>query len=359
MAPINLLNFLAIFSVAILAGSYWVTPADALSVDAHHFSRHYARHVNRDAVVLKKRSRCKHRPATANSTSSTTTPTPTPTPPAKKTEHSTSSSSSSSHTSSSSNAAATPPAAVPGMTDPGSKRGLAWPNGDDPSLANFKGPKVLNLYTWNPRGPSTAKGLGFNFMPMLWCDDQIQDFVNLVKKGYANTVLGMNEPNEPGQCNISPEHGAFLWKTYIDPLKNQGYRLIAPATSSAPSGKKWMIDFFAACDGCTFHGIGAHYYDVSADGLIKYITDFWNTFHLPVLLTEFACQNFNGGPQCTKDEIFGFMSAVAKFCDSTSWVDSYFPFGAMHQMQGVNPLDSLMLSSGQPTDLGWLFINGS
>lgn len=45
--------------------------------------------------------------------------------------------------------------------------------------------------------------------------------------------------------------GASMWQTYIQPLANEGYKLISPATSSAPSGMTWMKDFFAACSGCT------------------------------------------------------------------------------------------------------------
>lgn len=102
---------------------------------------------------------------------------------------------------------------------------------------------------------------------MLWGDRQIQQFQELVVKGYANCVFGMNEyvftpqthfnssnssrPNEVHQSNMPPSHGAYLWKTYIQPLKDQGYRLIAPATSSNPNGMTWMKEFMKECDGCT------------------------------------------------------------------------------------------------------------
>ena len=83
----------------------------------------------------------------------------------------------------------------------------------------------------------------------------------------------------------------------------------------------------------------------------------------------------NGGAQCSKDDIFSFMSTVNSWMDSTDYVLAYFPFGKLTQifetlrfilivfagvmgdMQGVNDLDRLMTSSGSPTDLGFLFIN--
>ena len=56
-------------------------------------------------------------------------------------------------------------------------------------------------------------------------------------------------PQQTGQSNLSPEDGANLWKTYIEPLKSQGVRLGTPAPSSAPSGKTWLQDWLDACAG--------------------------------------------------------------------------------------------------------------
>jgi len=237
------------------------------------------------------------------------------------------------------------------------KVGLAWPNGDDPALANFKTKNVSPIYTWSPYIPSDARKLGFEPIPMYWGEKQTADFKRLVVKGYAKTVLGFNEPNQDGQANMSPQLAAQLWKANVNPLKDQGYSLITPACTSAPSGKTWMKDFFAACDGCHFDGLAIHWYGTSPQEFIKYIQDFHDTFGLPIWPTEFACQNFSGGAQCTQDQVFNFMKTVKDFMDGTSWVPHYFAFGVMHDMVGVNPFNQLMAPNGQPTDLGWLYIN--
>jgi hypothetical protein len=109
-------------------------------------------------------------------------------------------------------------------------------------------------------------------MPMLWGPKQIGDFTQLVKPGYAKTVLGFNEyarhssnhlfffdhfffrPNQSGQSNLDPGYAAQLWQQYIQPLKNQGYALVTPACTNAPSGKQWYQSFFSACTGCTVSG---------------------------------------------------------------------------------------------------------
>lgn len=43
-----------------------------------------------------------------------------------------------------------------------------------------------------------------------------------------------------------------MWKTYLEPLRQQGVRLGSPAPSSAPSGLIWLQDFLTSCaGGCT------------------------------------------------------------------------------------------------------------
>jgi hypothetical protein len=56
-------------------------------------------------------------------------------------------------------------------------------------------------------------------------------------------------------------------------------------------------------------------------------TDFHDTFGFPIIVSEYACQNFNNGPQCTKDETWNLHQTMAKWFDETSWVAGYAPFG--------------------------------
>jgi len=194
---------------------------------------------------------------------------------------------------------------------------------------------------------------------MLWGWDQVSQFQSTVVAGYADAAMGVNEPDQGGQSNMSPQDGANLWMQYIQPLKAQGYTLISPATSSAPAGFTWFQEFVQLCHGCTFDYIALHYYDVSSDGFINYMKQWYNEFNIPIWVTEFACENYNGGAQCSESEVYDFYTNSINFMESTEWVDQYFPFGAMHQMQGVNGLDQLMSDSGAPTTLGYQIINGS
>ena len=55
--------------------------------------------------------------------------------------------------------------------------------------------------------------------------------------------------------------------------------------------------------------------------------DFHQTFGKPLIISEYACQNFNGGAQCTKDETWNLHQTMAKWFDETDFVAMYAPFG--------------------------------
>jgi hypothetical protein len=188
-------------------------------------------------------------------------------------------------------------------------------------------------------------------MPMLWGWNQVSRFSQVVHSGYAHIALGFNEPNEPSQSNIDTQNGAKLWRTYIAPLRYQGYRLGSPATTSAPSGFSWLQDFLRICPDCNWDITALHYYDISPEAFITYVKKFHDGFGRNVMVTEYACQNFNGGAQCSRDQTFRFHSMARDFFESTPWVEAYFPFGVMHDMVNVNPANQLMAGNGQPTDL--------
>ncbi|THV03277.1 glycoside hydrolase [Dendrothele bispora CBS 962.96] len=215
----------------------------------------------------------------------------------------------------------------------------------------------MGLYTWSPSIPDLARQLGFDPWPMLWGRNQIDEFTKTVTAGYANVVLGFNEPDQAGQSNLSPQDAAGLWKQYIQPLKSQGYKLVTPAVTSDPNAKQWMKDFFAACDGCTFDAQAVHWYDTSFDNFKSYINDYHNLFNLPIWVTEFAYQSFTGGAQGSLSQIQDFMGQATSYMESQDWVEFYCWFGAMHDMQNVNPLNQLMAGDGGLTDLGHQFIS--
>ncbi|KAH7887915.1 glycosyl hydrolase catalytic core-domain-containing protein [Phlebopus sp. FC_14] len=343
MTALKLLNLLALASVAIVALSSGPVQVNALAADRSHVVRHIRGH---DAVAKRKRddsTSCIPRPTSSTPAPTSDVPTSTPPPPPPSTS-----------------APPPPPpttsSASPSPSPSASKKwGLGWPNGDADYLANFARPNVQYLYTWSPYLPPGLDQLGIQGMPMLWGWDQVGDFQNLVVKGYANYVLGMNEPNEPSQSNISPQDGANMWKQYIDPLQYQGYYLITPACTNDQAGTDWYQQFFQACSGCHFDGLAFHAYTTDAQSIIDYATQLHNTYNLDIWITEFADQNYSGtGGQASMDEVWSFANTMINFVNNTPWIKAAFPFGVMYDLQGVNQ-DNSLLSNGYPTSLGYTY----
>lgn len=359
MAPTKFLNLLAISSLAILACSFGSAPVNALSVEGDHFAARHARGHNAIAKRnMRKREtkRCKARTSSSEAPAATSSPDIVAAITSYFESPTTTSSTAVATTATSSGSGSSGSTGNSGNT--GGKTGTAWPNGDANPINLFKPASGATYYTWSPHQASKAASSGFKFAAMLWGWKQIGDFTSLVVSGYADTILGMNEPNEPSQSNMSPESGAQLWKTYIEPLKYAGYTLVSPACTSAPSGKVWIQDFITACDGgCTLDAIAVHYYDTSADHFISFIEDYHTTFNKDIWVTEFACQDFNGGAQASMDQIFAFMIKTVQWMDATDYVKFYAWFGAMEDMQNVNPLNRLMTEDGSGlTDLGKWYV---
>ncbi|KAG5641851.1 hypothetical protein DXG03_004110 [Asterophora parasitica] len=186
-------------------------------------------------------------------------------------------------------------------------------------------------------------------------------------RGDVKAVLGMNEPQQKGQADMTPEDGAIVWKTYLEPLRAQGIRLGSPAPSSAPSGKTWLVDFFAACaESCTVDFIALHWYGTNAAQFISYVQDMHATFaERPVWVTEWACHNFNPASpnprQCTAEEVTAFLNETQQWMDETEWVERYAWFGAMREdaMNDVNPDNALMDKEGKLNSLGRQYIGAA
>ncbi|KAI6047353.1 glycosyl hydrolase catalytic core-domain-containing protein [Pisolithus marmoratus] len=357
MAAIKLLNLFALVSVALVVLSAGPVSVNAMVVggDGLYGARHVPDH---DAVAKRRRD---------TSSTSTGPPTSTPTPAATPADLGVSTSPAPAPTTTSSSAAPSSTPSSGGSTTSGSKKwGLAWPNGDASYLSNFALPNVGYLYTWSPYLPSGLSELGIEGIPMLWGYDQVTDFQNLVVEGYANYVLGMNEPNEPSQSNMSPSDGASLWQQYINPLQNKGYKLISPACTNDQAGLDWYQQFFAACSGCHFDAIAFHAYTNDAQSVIDYATTLHNTYNLPVWITEFADQNYSGtGGQADMNAVWSFASTIVNFVDNTDWLEVAFPFGKANSSpshciltslsKGVDANNALLASNGYPTSLGYTY----
>jgi hypothetical protein len=45
-----------------------------------------------------------------------------------------------------------------------------------------------------------------------------------------------------------------------------------------------------------------HWYDVTVEGFQQYVEKFHQETGIDIWITEYACQNFNGGAQCSEGQ---------------------------------------------------------
>jgi O-glycosyl hydrolase len=196
---------------------------------------------------------------------------------------------------------------------------------------------------------------------MLWGHNQESHFNSVVKSGYCKTVLGMNEPNEKGQSNMSPQDGVTLWNRSIRPLKKKyGMRLVSPATTCGPDGLKWQQEFFKACGGdCDVDVIALHWYNNNLNDFKARLNAYHQAFpKFPIWVTEFAAHSFNGGRQLSASEVREFMREAIAWMETQTWIERFFWFGAMPDIpDGVGTQNQLMAHDGKPNDLGAQFLH--
>ncbi|KAJ7047543.1 glycosyl hydrolase catalytic core-domain-containing protein [Mycena alexandri] len=367
MAPTSLLPTVSLALLALLALSS-PAPTNALSLQQTSHNNVVRSHTNVARNLTGKRAtnakRCKARPSSASAApSSTKKATTTATTSTNKAAAKT--------TTKAAPAKTTAKAAVSnsgGSSSSGSSSGgvnlrgkacLAWPNYNYNDLSTWKGSKTGLIYSWDATKVPNAEELGFTYAPMLWGWKNAEDFKSKAVEGYATVALGPNEPNETGQSNMDAQSGIQIWREYMLPLASKGYTLISPAMSSRPNGKDWMAEFMKDCGGdCAVSGIATHYYGTDLEEFKTYVQYWYDTYKLPVYITEYADQDFNGGPQASMDEIWTFMEGATAFFNENDWVKAHCWFGAMEGMDNVNPLNKLMNSAGTaPNDLGNYFIN--
>ena len=237
--------------------------------------------------------------------------------------------------------------------------GLCWANANGMPINNFDFGSVSWFYSWDATpGWDAAPVDKLMYCPMLWGWKNTDSFQKNVldnlgsKFNQHKCAMAMNEVNQKGQSDMSPQDGCTLIEKYLMPLKEKGWYLMGPSTTNAPDGKTWYQNFQKACPD-TFNkldSIAIHYYGTSSNDFKQYLQDWHQTFGKDIWVTEFACQNFNGGAQCNKDQTNAFATEVADFMNQQDWVKGWAPFAVIQNLQGV--AETQRLSNGNnPTSL--------
>ena len=191
------------------------------------------------------------------------------------------------------------------------------------------------FYTWsaNDQGIS-AHGVGF--VPMVWGSAGVTSSA-LAQARQATScgcMLAFNEPDNPGQSDMSPDQALALWPQ----LQATGLELGAPAVATdAATAGGWLDRFIVGAkkDGYRVDFIPLHWYGSDFDigdavnQLRSYVESVHNRYRLPIWLTEFALTSFaNGRSQYPSESTqAAFLTAAAEMLDSLPYVQRYAWFG--------------------------------
>jgi RNA polymerase sigma factor (sigma-70 family) len=223
------------------------------------------------------------------------------------------------------------PAVPPATTSP--KKGVAvWTfDGVSQALANSR---ASWYYTWSPRHDGVTTPKGAQFVPMIWGAKDVNDSALSAAKAAGPYLLGFNEPDLPGQADMSVEQALDLWPR----LQATGSTLGSPSVAFGGADEGGWLDRFITgaksrgyrVDFVTLHWYGGDFTTANAvDQLRRYLQAVYDRYRKPVWLTEFALIDFSGGSARfpTEAQQAAFVTAAAKMLGGLSFLQRYAWFG--------------------------------
>lgn len=170
---------------------------------------------------------------------------------------------------------------------------------------------------------------------MVWCPTKIgvdgwtKDAETAIASG-SNHLLGFNEPDQHGQCDIPVEQAVEGYKNYLNKFKGRAL-LGSPAVTNnpAPRGLDYLGRFLEQCgNDCHVDFLITHWYGVEQNGVWNFQRHVNNTIELAekhgisqVYITEFG---MTGADIKTTS---AFIEEVVPWLDQNEAVGGYAYFG--------------------------------
>ena len=230
-----------------------------------------------------------------------------------------------SSTAAASSSAAPKPSGAP--TYSGTKRGLAYNDGE---LCSSLGSGFGFAYNW---AQTESKDVGAPFIPMMHkasdstAEAWLANVDKAVKAG-STAVMGFNEPDHADQANMSPEAACAAWKEYMNPIASShpDVTILGPSVTNGPPpnmGLSWLTRFHESCPDAIVHATNIHFYDIYEEATIdrfkaqveKAAADYGK----PVWITEFG---LNPG-SASVEQASSFLKEAMAYCDSSDKVQGY------------------------------------
>jgi len=249
-----------------------------------------------------------------------------------------------------------------------SKRGISIPWNFDPKdfssySAAIKSGKISwisNWEMWKPKGlPSDV-----TYIPQCRTANEADQIISYFS-GYRDDsqvqdFIGFNEPDIDSQANMSVDHAVELWKKHVLPMKEncEGVKIGSPAVSNGPNGLPWLKEFLEKLGSVERSGVDhvvIHYYSPDVEHFKRHVQEVYETFKIPVWVTEFACTTWDNAHPASEKEVLLFMEEAVRFLDEAPFVQRYAWFGAMEDVgEGVGRANGLQ-RDGDLSEAGNLY----
>ncbi|GAB1641867.1 sigma-70 family RNA polymerase sigma factor [Krasilnikovia sp. MM14-A1259] len=183
-------------------------------------------------------------------------------------------------------------------------------------------------YNWAADNADVPGPAGVEFVPMIWGRDSVTDATLARARRSGRVLLGFNEPDLPGQADLTVEQALDLWPR----LERTGLRLGSPAVAyggDVPGG--WLDRFISGAkahgrrvDFITLHWYGSDFGPAAVGQFLRYVDAVHRRYGLPVWVTEFGLANFAGAPKYPSGaQEAAFISGSTAGLQSRRYVERY------------------------------------
>lgn len=218
--------------------------------------------------------------------------------------------------------------AGPAIAATSSRKGVSV-NNLDGATANLSDVGASWFYTWASDTQGIDIPTGVEFVPMIWGADAVNPTQLGQAESLGSTLLGFNEPDMPGQANMSVAQALSLWPQ----LQATGPRLGAPAVAyGGDTAGGWLDQFISGArtqnyrvDFIPLHWYGGDFSAAASGELRSYLAAVHNRYGLPVWLTEYALIDFSGSAPVypSQDQQVAFIDESTAMLDGLPYLERY------------------------------------
>ncbi|PWN92907.1 hypothetical protein FA10DRAFT_263644 [Acaromyces ingoldii] len=206
------------------------------------------------------------------------------------------------------------------------KAGLPW-GADNRWASKMAKGCVKWIHHWENAVVPQVEGK-LDYVPMYWGPKKAgkwNDRKKWINKHKPNYILAQNEPDVPGQANLSPKQAASEWIKELRHYQKKGIKISSP---QIVYDIKWMDSFMKHLKqhGAKPDFMAVHWYGSWKDTakLKKYIKRVHKRYNLPVWVSEYGVTQKSHGSQ---SQVSHFHSKVDRWMDSQPYVHRYAAFG--------------------------------